>query len=176
MKLGIFMTFALVALSISSQAEARGHHRHHRYHNYAGTVTARLSQPCQTARSLGGPCGCITSERVFGHSVRGLWTARSWHQFPRTSPHPGAVAIWHSEHHVEVVVAVNGDGSVTTSGSRGARRVSLGSVTFVDPTGGSRVAERDYREHTAPRYARHYAVRHGHRHYARHRRLHYARG
>lgn len=78
------------------------------YHarNFARALHAVLSAPCRIAASLGGPCGCYASEKVFGHSVRGLWRADSWLKFPRTSAHVGAVAVW--PHHVAVVNSVVG--------------------------------------------------------------------
>jgi hypothetical protein len=114
---------------------------------------------------MGGPCGCVASEKLFGHSVRELWLARNWLQFPRASPGPGTAAVWPGRRHVEAVVASNGDGTVTTDGPYGTRRVSLRSVVIVDPHG-SAVAGRGEghpaRHHHA--YAWH---RWRHRHYAR---------
>lgn len=46
-------------------------------------------------------CGCGASIRVFGRSIRKLWLARNWFNFPRTSPAPGMVAV--RRHHVFVL-------------------------------------------------------------------------
>lgn len=54
-------------------------------------------------------CGCGVSVRVFGRSVRSLWLAAAWRRFPRTSPGPGAVAVFGSRH-VAYIVAYHGDG------------------------------------------------------------------
>jgi hypothetical protein len=111
-----------------------------------------LSQECWHARSLGGPCGCVASEHIFGHSVRDLWKASSWYRFSRTSPHPGAVAIWGSRH-VEAVVSVSGS-TVTTDGPYGLRHTPIGRLVFVEPHGGeSHLASR---HHEPPRYASHH--------------------
>lgn len=92
-----------------------------------------LSAPCRIARALGGPCGCVASERVFGHSVRALWSVSAWvHDFPRVAPAPGMAAIW-PERHVEIVETVNRDRTVTTSGPYGIRRVRIAGLIFVDP-------------------------------------------
>jgi hypothetical protein len=70
---------------------------------------------CAVAKQEGGPCGCIASIKIFGHSIQDLWEARMWYKFPRTLPHPGAVAVWRSGHHVEAVIDVHG-GRVITDG------------------------------------------------------------
>jgi hypothetical protein len=118
-----------------------------------------LSSECWRARSLGGPCGCVASEHIFGHSVRDLWKASSWYRFPRTSPHPGAVAIWGARH-VEAVVAVSAS-TVTTDGPYGLRQTPIGRLVFVDPRSGPSVevhlAGRHDRHHYASRHYRHYA-------------------
>lgn len=46
-------------------------------------------------------CGCGASVRVYGHSVRSLWTARAWRRFPRAAPSSGMVAV--RSHHVFVL-------------------------------------------------------------------------
>jgi hypothetical protein len=43
----------------------------------------------------------------------------------------GAVAIWPGKH-VEIVTAVNGDGTVSTRGSIGFGRVPIGRLVFVE--------------------------------------------
>jgi hypothetical protein len=145
-----------------------------------------LSALCRQAASLGGPCGCVASEQLFGHSDRGLWAVSSWlAKFPRTSPAPGTAAVWPGRH-VEAVVGVNGDGTVTTNGPYGVRRVSQRGLVFVDPGGhgGSPQPtfarqEAPQRHYAAVRHTRvvHYAARRNvHRVYAQayHHRAHYA--
>ena len=112
-----------------------------------GTV---LSPSCRIARSQGGPCGCVAEEKIFGtsaHVLNGLnlWMARTWLAFPRATPAPGMAAVW-GTHHVEAVVAVNGN-TVTTDGPYGRRNVSLAAVRIVDPHGGSRYVSRETSHH-----------------------------
>ncbi len=144
---------------------ARRHHvprqaRHGR--SYSHRSYSGLPGPCYVARRQGGPCGCVAMGHIFGrydHVLNGmnLWLARTWLGFPRTSPAPGMAAVW-GAHHVEAIVATNGDGTITTSGPYGNRRVRIGSVTIVNPHGG-------YAGH---RESRHYASRHRrHQHFAR---------
>ena len=118
-----------------------------------------LSSECWRARSLGGPCGCVASEHIFGHSVRDLWKASSGYRFPRTAPHPGAVAIWGARH-VEAVVAVSAS-TVTTDGPYGLRQTPIGRLVFVDPRSGPsvevRVASRHGRQHFVGYRDRRYA-------------------
>lgn len=101
----------------------------HRYAKHYGHV----SGVCWIAARLGGPCGCEASRIVFGHPVRELWPVNNWVlKFPRTSPHVGAAAIW-GRHHVEIVISVNNDGTVSTAGSVGFSHVPIRRLTFVDP-------------------------------------------
>jgi hypothetical protein len=69
---------------------------------------------------------------VFGRILPGLPAVSEWLRFPRTSPHEGAGAIWPGRH-VEIVSAVNGDGTVDTRGSVGWRHVSVSRLIFVEP-------------------------------------------
>ena len=62
---------------------------------HAGPVTHPSGCP---ARAF---CGCGAAVRVFGSPVRALWLAAAWFKFPRTAPHPGAVAV--RRHHVFVL-------------------------------------------------------------------------
>jgi hypothetical protein len=126
-------------------AQARPHYGH-----YTG-----LSSPCQQARALGGPCGCVASEHVFGHSVRGLWSVSAWYQFPRVAPAAGTVAIWRGRH-VEAVVSVDGN-VATTNGPYGVRHIDLAHshLTFVDPHGRQFAPDK-----TPTRYAAHHATHH----------------
>jgi hypothetical protein len=112
-------------------------HRHRHYDNTPPVAHRGLSRPCQIARSMGGPCGCVAEEIIFGrsdHVLNGfnLWLANEWLRFPRALPRAGTAAVWPGRH-VEAVVAVNGNGSVTTNGPYGLRRVSLSRVVIVDP-------------------------------------------
>lgn len=124
---------------------------------------AGLPGPCYLARRQGGSCGCVAMGHIFGrydHVLNGmnLWLARTWLGFPRSSPKPGTAAVW-GTHHVEAVVADNGDGTITTSGPYGNRRVKIASVAIVDPRGGY-VGHREghsryaYRHWQHRRYAR----------------------
>ena len=119
-----------------------------------------LSAPCATARRLGGPCGCFASELLFGHSVRGLWLAANWFQFPRTAAKPGAVIV--RQHHVVVIEAVHGS-RATVHDSWGIHEVSLAGKTVVDPHGMLSSAFREARSGFAHEHSRH------HVHFARYR-------
>lgn len=92
----------------------------------------RLAGGCQ---HLGRKqCGCIAMQ-IAGLSDTRFWGVPSWYSFPRTQPHVGAAAIWRSPRHVEIVTAVNGDGTVSTTGSVGFARVPISHLVFVDPHG-----------------------------------------
>ena len=113
---------------------AKAHRR-----GYTGVRWAGLSPSCRQAASQGGPCGCVAAEKLLGtsaHVVNGVnvWLANGWLAFPRMSPAPGTAAVWPGRH-VEAVVAVNGDGTVTTDGPYGMRRVRTAGLIFVDPRG-----------------------------------------
>ena len=77
-------------------------------------------------------CGCTASVILFGRVLPGLPAVSEWLRFPRTSPHENAAAIWPGRH-VEIVSAVNGDGTVDTKGSVGWRHVSVARLIFVEP-------------------------------------------
>ncbi len=131
----------------------RAHYRRS-YAHYGRSYSRALPSPCYLAARQGGPCGCVAMGHIFGrydHVLNGmnLWLARTWLGFPRTSPRPGTAAVW-GTHHVEAIISNNGDGTITTSGPYGNRRVRIASVAIVDPHGG---------------YASHHEGRH--RHYAR---------
>lgn len=105
-------------------------------HGLAHMIGAEhLSAACQTARSLGGPCGCFASEFFFGHSVRDLWRHEAWLRFPRAEPAAGTAAIWMGRkgHHVAPVVAVNGNGTITIHDNMGVRTVNSSGLIFVRP-------------------------------------------
>jgi hypothetical protein len=157
--------FAFLGLmAVTSQAEAHGRHftqhRHYHHtsrarHHYAYRVT--LPGPCYVAARMGGPCGCTAESKIFGtteHVLNGmnLWLAREWHRFPRSlSPQPGDAAIW-GNYHVEAIIANNGDGTVTTDGPYGQRRVRISSVSIVNPRGGLRYATFERRKVVHRRY------------------------
>jgi hypothetical protein len=109
--------------------EAKAHPR-----RFAGHYGGSVSGVCWQAARLGGPCGCEASRIAFGEPIRDLWLVSNWFRFPRTSAHVGAAAIW-GRHHVEIVVAVNGDGTVDTRGSVGFSHVPIYRLTFVEPSG-----------------------------------------
>lgn len=105
-------------------------------HGLAHMIGAEhLSAACQTARALGGPCGCFASEFFFGHSVRDLWRHEAWLRFPRAEPAAGTAAIWMGRkgHHVAPVVAVNGNGTITIHDNMGVRTVNSSGLIFVRP-------------------------------------------
>jgi hypothetical protein len=94
-----------------------------------------FSGSCATAAALGGPCGC-EAMKLTGLSDRRYWLVSNWRVFPSTSPHVGAAALWGNQH-VEIVTAVNGDGTVNTAGSVGHSHVKIASLSFVDPHAGA---------------------------------------
>jgi hypothetical protein len=100
-----------------------------------GADRPTLSAECQTARRLGGPCGCFASEHFGlprGYHGMNLWLANDWLNFPHVSPAPGTAAVWPGRH-VAPVVGVNGDGTVTVSDPIGTRRVRSTGLVFVAP-------------------------------------------
>ena len=112
---------------------------------FAGSVVSSqafaLSPACRQAAAMGGPCGCVAAEHIFGTgSKRDLWAVSNWYKFPRSAPGPGTVALW-GHRHVEAVVSANGDGTVTTTGPYGVRRVKAAGLNFVRPSGGHEVSE-----------------------------------
>jgi hypothetical protein len=132
----------VVALS-TSPAFAKHHHVRHHHHRYAPASASYASQVA--AHPAGCPrvafCGCGASIEVFGRSVRELWLAANWFRFPRTSPAPGMVAV--RSHHVFVIRAVNGDGSVVAYDANSGHHltrvhtVSLRGYSVRDPHGGN---------------------------------------
>jgi hypothetical protein len=101
--------------------------------SYAGY--GHFSGSCATAAALGGPCGC-EAMKLTGLSDRRFWLVSNWRVFPSTSPHVGAAALWGNQH-VEIVTAVNGDGTVNTAGSVGHSHVRIAALSFVDPHAGA---------------------------------------
>jgi hypothetical protein len=118
-----------------------------RYHAGYG----HFSGSCSVAAAKGGPCGCEAMKLV-GLSDRRFWLVRNWRAFPRTTPHVGAAALWGNQH-VEIVTAVNGDGTVNTAGSVGHTHVRLAYLTFVEPhgSGASYAAAKEQVSVAAPR-------------------------
>lgn len=162
-----------IMLAFVTTAEAR--HRHssgashgaHQHSVKSGHARfARYDSGSVVAHPAGCPwhafCGCGASVEVFGRPVRDLYLASNWYRFPRAAPAPGMAAV--RSHHVFIIRAVNGDGTVTAydanSGGHQTRvhRVSLAGYTVVNPRGAS------------------VATRGRHVRYARHRRTHYASG
>lgn len=90
-------------------------------------------------------CGCSASIEVFGRIIPELNLASNWGQFPSASPAPGMAAYRH--HHVFIIRAVNGDGTVLAhdgNSGRGLTRihtVSLRGYRVVNPTA-QRIASR----------------------------------
>ena len=113
------------------QHEHVGHYAKAASRRYAGHGGS-VSGVCWEAARKGGPCGCEASRIAFGQPVRDLWLVSNWYRFPRTSAHVGAAAIW-GRHHVEIVSAVNGDGTVDTRGSVGFSHVPIRRLSFVEP-------------------------------------------
>ena len=118
------------------QHETTGHYAKAAPRRYAGRGwnSGSVSGVCWEAARKGGPCGCEASRIAFGEPIRELWLVSNWYRFPRTSAHVGAAAIW-GRHHVEIVTAINGDGTVDTRGSVGFSHVPIGRLTFVEPSG-----------------------------------------
>jgi hypothetical protein len=121
-----------------------------------------FSGSCATAAALGGPCGC-EAMKLTGLSDRRFWLVSNWRVFPSTSPHVGAAALWGNQH-VEIVTAVNGDGTVNTAGSVGHNHVKIAALSFVDPhtSGASAPAptEQAATAHVAPAPTEHAATAH----------------
>jgi hypothetical protein len=119
---------ALAAALLSSPAHAW--HRHYLAH-YSGD--------CAKAAAQGGPCGCEAMKIVHLTDTK-FWLVRNWlSTFPRTEARVGAAAVWHNVSHVEIVSALNSDGTVDTRGSVGWHHVPRSRLTFVDPHPGRRI-------------------------------------
>ena len=140
-----------------------------------------ISGDCWTAAREGGPCGCEAMKMV-GLTDRKYWAVSSWTHFPRATPAIGMAAIWPGRH-VEIISAVHGDGTVSTTGSVGFSRVAIGRIMIVNPHKGgaeiSKVAQHAIQtanlatQHVARQHAVHYATRRSN-HYARRHYQHYA--
>ena len=140
MKTIVAAAIFILTASFATQAQARHHFRHHHHHYndrtpvYAGFTSYAEPQkrpPVRYSRSTHGRvasgrenvvggrpagcphsyCGCEASRYVFGKVIADLNLARNWiRKFTRTQPAPGMVAA--RNHHVFVIMAVNGDGTV----------------------------------------------------------------
>jgi hypothetical protein len=90
---------------------------------------------CAIATAQGGPCGCVVANMLgLPRDYKGLnlWLADDWQQAgPRTAPHVGAVAIW-PRRHVELVSAVDADGSISTRGSVGFSHINPTHLVFIE--------------------------------------------
>jgi hypothetical protein len=90
---------------------------------------------CAIAAAQGGPCGCVVANMLgLPRDYRGLnlWLADDWERAgPRTAPHVGAVAIWPGRH-VELVSAVDADGSISTRGSVGFLHINPTHLVFIE--------------------------------------------
>jgi hypothetical protein len=53
-------------------------------------------------------CGCVAAVEVFGRSVRVLWRAAAWLDFPAAAPAPGMAAV--RAHHVMIIPQYLGEG------------------------------------------------------------------
>jgi hypothetical protein len=86
-------------------------------------------------------CGCGVSEKVYGHPVRELYTARSWLAFPRAMVAAGMVAVYGTRH-VAYIIQPHGNGTALVydpnSGGHQTRihDRSLRGAIIVDPHGG----------------------------------------
>jgi hypothetical protein len=93
---------------------------------------------CVLAAAQGGPCGCVVANMLGlprDYKDLNLWLADDWqHAGPRTVPHLGAVAIWPGRH-VELVSAVNPDGSISTRGSVGFSHIDPSHLVFIELRG-----------------------------------------
>ena len=119
-----------------------------------GCLPAAARVPPQCTHLGRVACGCTASVIAFGRPVEGLNAVRSWYRFPRTSAHVGAAAIWPGRH-VEIVTAVHGDGTVSTTGSVGFARVPVSRLAFVEPSGSPQREHRRYEDAPRTRYASH---------------------
>lgn len=166
-----FAIVCTIMLAFVTTAEARHRHysgashgAHHHSVKSGHARFARYDSGSVVAHPAGCPwhafCGCGASVKVFGHPVRSLYLAANWFGFPRASAAPGMVAV--RSHHVFVIEAVHGDGTVTAydanSGGHQTRvhRISLAGYTVVNPHG-SRVAIRERHARYASHHRKHYA-------------------
>jgi hypothetical protein len=136
---GLFLCLPLSAqaswLIPNAQPHFSSHERYVTVRNYrtGPRVSVNRVRFPACARYGNLQCGCTASIIVFGRVLPGLPAVSEWlARFQRTSPHIGAAAIWPGRH-VEVVSAVNNDGTVDTRGSVGWSHVSVARLIFVQP-------------------------------------------
>lgn len=107
--------------SVASQSVASGRIELRRHARVAASVeyTSQIvSHPPGCPRRAF--CGCGAALEVFGRHVRGLWLARNWFQFPRTTPAPGMVAV--RRNHVFVIREVRGPNLVLAYDANSGQR------------------------------------------------------
>ena len=130
MKILTMIAATVISLSLTAPALARP--RHHSRVLSDGQI---LSHPAGCPRIAF--CGCGVSLKVFGRPIRALFLAANWFKFPRTAPHPGAVAV--RRHHVMLIEALDANGNAVVydpnSGGHLTRRhtVSLEGFVIVQP-------------------------------------------
>lgn len=93
----------------------------------AAILFASLNAAHAEGRPSGCPhawCGCWLSEHLFGRNIRELWKATNWLKFPRTTAHPGAVAVM--RHHVGKVTGIDANGNPIILSGNHNHRVGTG--------------------------------------------------
>lgn len=119
-----------------------------RYSKSTHRQTAEHTGSVVGGRPSGCPyqfCGCAASLHIFGRIIPVLNLAANWFRFPHASPAPGMVAV--RNHHVFVIEAVNGDGTVVAYDGNSGHHLtrvhnrSLRGYSVRDPHG-SRYASR----------------------------------
>jgi len=144
-----------IFIGLTLQAQAREYHHHHYVHHYIHhTVKHERYHPEQIAYGYGGNvaaarsrglpwCGAYMADKLgfAGALGRELWVAANWARVGvPTSPHIGAVVVWH--HHVGQIVGQEHGEWVVNSGNDGhavrSRARSLaGAIAIRDVGGGS---------------------------------------
>jgi hypothetical protein len=106
---------------------------HHRV-AYAGHRVANAGN-CAVAARKGGPCGCTAMKNagIDASRVR-YWLVANWRRdFPQTTCHAGAAALWSQpREHVEIVKECDGP-KVVTIGPYGLRTTPKRILSFVEP-------------------------------------------
>lgn len=140
----IAITLALLCLPTVGHAGWYGqptdYHQKQHWSHWTGTEHHRhmaLYSPvagnCAHAAALGGPCGCIAMKHagINPNKVR-YWLVANWRaDFPHTTCHPGAAALW-GNRHVEIVTECEG-GKAITNGPYGIRTTPITRLSFVQP-------------------------------------------
>lgn len=102
------LAVAAILLFATSPAFARKHHHKHHYrihYDYSGERVVSHPEGCPRIAF----CGCGVSVKVFGRSIKSLWRAAAWYQFPRAFPSAGMVAV--RNHHVMFIESYDGNGN-----------------------------------------------------------------